>query len=327
MNDAIRQAVDPESIPRRAENENKNRRGIMSRVMNRLLGVSLRTWFWVHKGLFAGYMIYLFVHHKALNEQLEKYNRISSLNSERSYYTMLYYKEKMLQSMVSKGVIGAVLLALIILASVMMVLAFTKQTASAEKKRSILKNRRTVIDMVLNIMAVVMLVHGTSAVNYAYLSASEDECSFFAKAALYSQVKKDFRSQTEDVTYTVSDISLDMRDFTYREADISPYVWGLPVPVGNELTVWVDTSESSRKNSVYMDFGEPKKGHMPLYSLTCGEERYSLDRNEFSTLMDWYNAAKADNDAVIEIKRHPNSHFIADFRIVGKNGTTKWYMS
>lgn len=286
----------------------------------KLTNVPLRTWFRVHRALFFAYALLIFYNMPAQNEELEECSNWYMFGMDGWGNASFEEAKDALGRIVRVGRAEMILLLLMLFVTAVSAAALMKRLSNGEKKRSILKNRRTVINVVLNILAALMLVHGTSAVNYVFLSAHRDDCTYFSKAALYRDMKRDIRSgETERLVIPVSDVSVEENGFSYRAADISPYVWGLPLPFVNELTVWFvneKESYSTRKpQGFYMELGKPKTAYIPLYSLNVGGESYPLSEWNYSCLAEQLDLKNYDNNAAVEITQYRNSHLLADIKI------------
>lgn len=289
-------------------------------VLKKLTDVPTRTWFWIHKGLFAVYALLIFFNLPTQNEELEECSLWYMFGMDGTGIASFEEAKDALGRIIRVGRVEFILLVLIFFVTAIYTAALWKRLSSAGKKKNIFKNRRTVIDIILNILAALMLVHSTSAVNYVFLSADRNDCTYFSKAVLYRDMKKDIRrGETERLIIPISEASVERNGFSYREADISPYVWGLPLPFGNELTVWfVNEKESynTRKPiGVYMDLGKPKMAYIPLYSLNAGGEKYPLSEWNYKCLADQFSLKNYDNNATLEITRYKRSHLIEDIKI------------
>lgn len=306
-----------------------------------------KVWFWVHKILLVVYTSLLYRHISGLIDD-HIWNRGNNFDSSQYKPGLLYLNEvyDYLDRITKIGELLSALFAVIIAVSVISLLSFRREVTDIDRKRNIWKDPRTLIDIVLNIGAAVMVFNTASAGCYTFLSTGKEDSTLSAKRSLMRSIEYDIGEEyyylyhadkntrsrfgvLKNVSVPLSEVTVNETDTEYRKADLSYYDWGIRLPGGNEFSIWYQPDYPSYENhyqwqGLYMDIGSPRTVALPFYTLNIGDKIYPLTENIYSQIKRDIGKFENDDTAIMEILYYPNSELLGDFRIVGKDNRTDW---
>lgn len=265
---------------------------------------SLTFWFCAHKILLVVYMLLFFLNLSPQEKGLWqdpnaplRYENDPVLYAYESYHYHIFTMEgtvfRILLRLLAVSVLQFIVFALICFAWVMSARAYKLAVTDIDRKRNYLSDGRNILDIVLNLTAVFSFLRCSAAVNFSYLSADRSDCNFFSKAALAIGIlndEKDSIIQTDTVNIGLDELVFAENTIYYSKADVSPLAWSIPVPFGNEFSVWWEPDEGmpveTLSDCIRADFDKAKSHTRTLYSIKCGDISIPLSKSDYWWIRD-----------------------------------------